>query len=217
MGPVQWQSRWRWSLWYPQGHGFMAAASMKRAGKVSDMAARAMETCPSSSGFPSRDYLRPHLPTDRQPSRGEDCMSGKIHTEIEYDFSRISDRALDRVASYLLARNTAACRSLHTALTDDKVRRARKKVGENAPRTIAIIPLLPLEEIAAELNQLESCQQAIEYIVGVYRDGGNKSAVEELLEVVKMFHAAELALALQRDWLLEQMLDDGAGAAPSVN
>jgi hypothetical protein len=32
------------SLKYPQGHGFMAAASMNRAGKLSDMEARAMVT-----------------------------------------------------------------------------------------------------------------------------------------------------------------------------
>src|SRR5438094_4437884 len=50
IGGVQWHSRER-SLKYPQGHGFMAAASMKRAGKVSDMAARAMHTVPSSSGW----------------------------------------------------------------------------------------------------------------------------------------------------------------------
>ena len=46
---VQWHSRER-SLKYPQGQGFMAATSMKRAGKLSDMAARAMVTVPSSSG-----------------------------------------------------------------------------------------------------------------------------------------------------------------------
>ena len=34
----------------PAGQGFIAAASMKRAGKVRDMAARAMETVPSSEG-----------------------------------------------------------------------------------------------------------------------------------------------------------------------
>src|SRR6185312_12619155 len=50
MGCVQWHSRVR-SLKYPQGQGFMAAASMNRAGKVSDMEARAMETVPSSSGW----------------------------------------------------------------------------------------------------------------------------------------------------------------------
>src|SRR5438552_925038 len=49
-GGVQWHSRER-SLKYPQGQGFMAAASMNRAGNVSDMAARAMHTVPSSSGW----------------------------------------------------------------------------------------------------------------------------------------------------------------------
>jgi hypothetical protein len=34
-----------------RGAGFMAAASMKRAGNVSDMVVRAMETLPSSSGW----------------------------------------------------------------------------------------------------------------------------------------------------------------------
>ena len=33
------------SLKNPQGHGFMAAASMKRAGKVNDIEARAMLDC----------------------------------------------------------------------------------------------------------------------------------------------------------------------------
>ena len=41
IGWVQWHSRVL-SLKNPQGQGFMAAASMNRAGKVSDMAARAM-------------------------------------------------------------------------------------------------------------------------------------------------------------------------------
>jgi hypothetical protein len=49
MGGVHWQSRVR-SLWNPQGQGFIAAANMKRAGKVSDIDARAIETVPSSSG-----------------------------------------------------------------------------------------------------------------------------------------------------------------------
>ena len=39
------------SLKKPQGQGFMAAASMKRAGKLSDMEARAMVTVWSSSGW----------------------------------------------------------------------------------------------------------------------------------------------------------------------
>jgi hypothetical protein len=43
MGGVHMHSR-DLSLKYPHGQGFMAAASMKRAGKLSDMEARAMVT-----------------------------------------------------------------------------------------------------------------------------------------------------------------------------
>src|SRR5664280_2248960 len=56
---VQWHSRER-SLKYPQGQGFMAATSMKRAGKVSDMAARAMVTVPSSNGRQCYNQARRH-------------------------------------------------------------------------------------------------------------------------------------------------------------
>src|SRR5271165_24397 len=57
---VQWHSRER-SLKYPQGQGFMAATSMKRAGKLSDMAARAMVTVPSSNGCQCYKQARPHF------------------------------------------------------------------------------------------------------------------------------------------------------------
>jgi hypothetical protein len=62
MGGVQRHSRVR-SWWNPQGHGFIAVASMNRAGKVRDMAARAMQTVPSSHGclycYPESD-ISPH-------------------------------------------------------------------------------------------------------------------------------------------------------------
>ncbi len=41
------------SLKYPHGHGFIAAASINRAGKLKLIAARAIVTCPSSSGWRS--------------------------------------------------------------------------------------------------------------------------------------------------------------------
>jgi hypothetical protein len=49
MGGVQWHSRLG-SPKYPHGHGFIAAASMNREGNVTDTAARAMVTEPSSKG-----------------------------------------------------------------------------------------------------------------------------------------------------------------------
>src|SRR5208283_846203 len=49
IGGVQWQSRVG-SPKYPQGHGFIAAASINREGNVTDIAARAIVTEPSSSG-----------------------------------------------------------------------------------------------------------------------------------------------------------------------
>jgi len=49
IGGVQWHSRVG-SPKYPQGHGFIAAANMNREGNVTDIAARAIVTEPSSNG-----------------------------------------------------------------------------------------------------------------------------------------------------------------------
>src|SRR5262249_16128931 len=46
---VQAQCLSGWPRW-PQGQGFIAPTSVRRAGKVTDMAARAIVTTPSSSG-----------------------------------------------------------------------------------------------------------------------------------------------------------------------
>src|SRR6266478_4924804 len=54
IGGVQWHSRVG-APKYPQGQGFIAAASTKREGNVTDTAARDMVTAPSSSGGPSNN------------------------------------------------------------------------------------------------------------------------------------------------------------------
>ena len=72
IGGVQWHSRVG-SPKYPHGHGFIAAASMKREGKVTETAAREIVTAPSSSGSPSNnppfDLLAGELLSDEMNMR----------------------------------------------------------------------------------------------------------------------------------------------------
>ena len=82
----QWHSRVG-SPKNPQGHGFIAAASMNRAGKVTQMAARAMVTQPSSSGWgitsstlrwnsgSSSRNSTPWCPSDTSPGRRRQLFS----------------------------------------------------------------------------------------------------------------------------------------------